>query len=215
MNVSAAVLAIGLLALGIPGAAAQSTSMQAQTMPEILTETGQVLLAGKPVPYLIRHLPVNSFPELPPGIADLLNVRGCTIPQTYEARRPENVVHASLERAGSSDWAVLCSTHGSVSLLVFLEGSTKNGSGIAGSKLTVLATALETQRLQPYPGGQKLGFNWGIDPASPEQVHQARTGMGTPPAQLDHDALADSVVDHRTIFHFYATSAWTVLPSPE
>ena len=52
-------------------------------------------------------------------MAETLNQRGCMIPQTYEAHQPENVVHASLERAGSSDWAVLCSAQGTVSLLIF------------------------------------------------------------------------------------------------
>ena len=61
--------------------------------------------------------PVSSFPELPAEGQDLLNQRGCMIPQTYAAHHPENVVHASLERAGSSDWAVLCSTKGKVPLL--------------------------------------------------------------------------------------------------
>ena len=43
------------------------------------------------------------------------------VPQTYEARAPENVVHASLERKGSDDWAVLCSVNGSTTLYVFFQ----------------------------------------------------------------------------------------------
>ena len=77
------------------------------------------MIDGHPTPYLIRHLPVSSFPDLPPAVQEQLDRRGCLIPQTYEAHQPENVVHASLERPGSSDWAVLCSAQGTVSLLVF------------------------------------------------------------------------------------------------
>ncbi len=84
-----------------------------------LNTSGQVIVDGHSTPYLIRHLPVNSFPQLPPAVQDALTRRGCLIPQTYEAHQPENVVHASLERPGSSDWAVLCSANGTVSLLVF------------------------------------------------------------------------------------------------
>ncbi len=127
--------------------------------------------------------------------------RGCLIPQTYEAHGPENVVHASLESRGSSDWAVLCSANGAVSLARLFRRQY--------GEPTVLATAPETERLQSHGSSNVLGFNWGIDPASPEDVHEAQLGMRHPPPRLDHDALADSVIDSRTIYHFYSVNAWT------
>jgi hypothetical protein len=176
-----------------------------------LAESGQIVVAGHSTPYLIRHLPVSSFPELPAGVVDLLNRRGCLVPQTYEAHQPENVVHASLERAGSSDWAVLCSVKGTVSLLVFFESGASQGVG----QPLVLASAPETERLQVHDPTGVLGFNWGIDPASPAQVREAQFGMEHRPPSLDHDALADSVVEHRTVYHFYAKSAWTLVDMPD
>jgi hypothetical protein len=152
-------------------------------------------------------LPVSSFPEVPAALAELLNQRGCLIPQTYQAHRPENVIHASLERAGSSDWAVLCSAQGTVSLLVFFAS--------APAQLEVLAAAPETERLQAHDASGVLGFNWGIDPASPARIRDAQTGMAHRPPRLDHDAVADSVVEHRTIYHFYLRSVWTVLEMPD
>jgi hypothetical protein len=177
---------------GLLSACALITAQQPPSLTQ-LTESGQILVAGRPTPYLIRHLPVSSFPELPAGVQALLNRRGCMIPQTYEAHHPENVIHASLERAGSSDWAVLCSAQGTVSLL---------------------ASTPETQRLQTHDPTGVLGFNWGIDPASPAQVREAQSGMKPRPLRLDHDALADSVVEHRTVYHFYAKSAWTLVAMP-
>jgi hypothetical protein len=172
-----------------------------------LIESGHILLDGHSTPYLIRHLPLSSFPGLPGELIVLLTQRGCLIPQTYEAHRPENVIHASLERAGSSDWAVLCSQRGTVSLLVFFSSAPAN--------LLVLSAAPETERLQSHDPSGVLGFNWGIDPASPEQVHQAQAGLVDHPARIDHDALADSVVEGRTVFHFYSKNAWTILEMPE
>ena len=64
-----------------------------------LVRSGQIQVDGRSTPYVIRHLPVSSFPELPEAVAKALNERGCLIPQTYQAHRPENVVEASLERA--------------------------------------------------------------------------------------------------------------------
>ncbi len=172
-----------------------------------LNQSGQILLDGHATPYLIRHLPLSSFPGLPDELVALLTQRGCLIPQTYEAHHPENVIHASLERAGSSDWAVLCAERGTVSLLVFFSSSPAN--------LLVLSAAPETERLQSHDPTGVLGFNWGIDPASPEQIHQAQAGLVDHPARLDHDALADSVVEGRTIYHFYSKNAWTILEMPD
>jgi hypothetical protein len=168
-----------------------------------LVESGQIIVDGHPTPYVIRHLPISSFPDLPPAIQQQLDHRGCLIPQTYEAHGPENVVHASLERPGSSDWAILCSARGTVSLLVFF--------GDDSSQTFTLASAPETERLQTHDPSGVLGFNWGIDPASPEQIHDAQLPMRHPPPRLDHDALADTLVDRHTVYHFYLKSAWIVL----
>ncbi len=178
-----------------------------QQAPAPLNVSGQIVIAGQSIPYLIRHLPISSFPNLPDELAVLLNRRGCLIPQTYEAHHPENVVHASLERLGSSDWAVLCSAQGTVSLLVFFSSDP--------ARLLVLSAAPETERLQAHDPSGVLGFNWGIDPASPEQVRQAQASLLRRPAPVDHDALADSLVDQHTVYHFYLKNAWIVLEMPE
>jgi hypothetical protein len=192
----------GLVCLGGVASAQQPAQVSSH-----LIESGQVNLDGRSVPYRIRRLPVTSFPELPAAVADTLNQRECLIPQTYEAHRPENVVHASLEYVGSSDWVVLCSSHGTVSLLVFF--------GSAQGDPTELAHSAETDRLQQHDGSGTLGFNWGIDPASPQAVRQAQSSMEHHPPLLDHDALADSVIDHRVVYHFYTKSKWTLVDMPE
>ncbi|MGA7340959.1 MAG: hypothetical protein WBE72_25235 [Terracidiphilus sp.] len=175
--------------------------------PGPLIESGQIVVAGHPTSYLIRHLPPSSFPGLPVAIQELLSLRGCLIPQTYEAHRPENVVEASLERHGSSDWAVLCSENGTVSLLVFF--------GDGGGQPRVLASAPETERLQFHGVSGVLGFDWGIDPATPEQVHEAQAGMQQSPPRLDHDALEDSIIDQTTVYHYFSGNAWTVVQTSD
>ena len=169
--------------------------------------SGHVEVNGRSTPYLIRHLPVTSFPQLPAAVQSVLNQRGCTIPQTYEAHAPENVVSASLERRGVMDWAVLCSEHGTVALLVFFA----NG----GAEPTVLASAPETERLEAHGADGVLGFDWGIDAASPQQVREAQTGMKSRPPLLDHDALADSRIDRATVYHYFSANAWTVVATAD
>jgi hypothetical protein len=187
----------------IPATAQDSVPIENRNAAAPLIESGQIIVDGHPTPYLIRHLPVSSFPDLPPAIQQQLDHRDCLIPQTYEAHGPENVVHASLERPGSSDWAILCSAQGTVSLLVFF--------GDGSSQPFTLASAPETERLQSHDQSGVLGFNWGIDPATPEQVHDVQLPMRHPPPRLDHDALADTLVDRHTVYHFYLKSAWIVL----
>jgi len=202
----------GLLCASSLAALPQQVETPAQpAASQPLNSSGRIMFEGRLTPFLIRHLPVSSFPQLPANVAGALNQRGCMIPQTYEAHGPENVVHASLERAASSDWAVLCSVEGKVSLLVFFGG----GSERDAAAPVVLASAEEIDRLQAQPGSGVLGFNWGMDGASPEQVHQAQSGLATRPARVDHDALADSVIEGRTVYRFYARNAWKILEMPD
>jgi hypothetical protein len=172
--------------------------------PDPLIQTGTVSIAGKAAPYLIRNLPVSSFPELPPAVAASLTARDCLIPQTYEAHRPENVIHASLKSPGSSDWAVLCAAHGQVSLLIFFSGADANNP-------IVLRAVTETDRLQAHDTTGQLGFNWGIDPASPQRIHDAQAGMTRRPPMLDHDGLADTTLDRQTVYRLYRNGVWDVL----
>jgi len=189
-------------------AAFSATALAPAAFSQQLNESGQVTVLGHNVPYLIRHLPVNAFPDLPATIADQLNERQCLIPQSYEAHHPENVVHASLERPGSSDWAVLCSARGKVSLLVFF--------GMApASRPSVMGVAEETQRLQRHDSTGVLGFNWAIEVASPETVHEAQSGMEKKPPRPDHDALADITLDRTTIYRFFKKGSWTVVDTSD
>ena len=184
-----------------------AASAQQPQPSEPLNSSGQITINGHSAPYLVRHLPISAFPQLPTPVQDQLTLRGCLIPQTYQAHRPENVVHASLERPGSSDWAVLCSVGGTVSLLVFFDGAAANPS--------VLSKTIETSCLQWHNAAGILGFDWAIDPASPQDVHVAQLGMRRLPSRIDHDALADSLIDQRTLYHFYSSSNWTLIDTAD
>jgi hypothetical protein len=73
----------------------------------------------------IVRLPPTVFPDLPGNLAGELQRRGCTIPQPYTDRRA-NVIQGEFAKPGQTDWAVLCSTKGYTSLLVFWNGSATN-----------------------------------------------------------------------------------------
>jgi len=205
MRLAGIMLAIAALAAALAG------GMRAQAGPAAgaaqLNVAGHVTVDGRPVNYLIRHLPVNAFPELPAKVKAELDRRGCLIPQSYEARRPENVVRGAFEKAGTQDWAVLCSAQGTAQLLVFFAS--------APDKPAMLISWPETQRLQAHDATGSLGFNWAIDRATPEQIHTAQAGMTPRPAKLDHDAVADMVIDRKRVDHYFAKGEWSKLDVPE
>ena len=210
LNASVSVLIALAAASGFP----RATFPQAAAPPsdplrsDPLTKTGQVAVDGRMTPYVIHYLPPSSFPNLPVPIVDFLNRRDCMIPQTYEAHHPENVVHAALEHAGAQDWALLCSAKGTVSLMVFFASAPETPM--------VLVAAPEAEHLQVHGAARALGFDWGIDPASPERIHEAQTGLQHRPPPPDHDAIANSVIDQRTAYYLYSKAGkWTLVDLPE
>jgi hypothetical protein len=174
---------------------------------DAFSSSGQATVGGKTRQYKVEHLPASSFPALPTAVAAELNRRGCLIPQTFEAHGPENVIHGSFRRPGSNDWAVLCSARGTVSFLVFFEGEVANP--------VVLRTSEENSQLEPNNATGKLEFDWAIDRATPEQLHEAQAGIRPRPAPPDHDAIADSTIDGATMYWLYTGSAWSVTQTTE
>jgi hypothetical protein len=175
-----------------------------------ITERGDLTINGKSTPYLIRRLPITTFPDLPSPIAAELTRRSCMIPQSYQAHRPENVIHGSFESPTSSDWAVLCSTGSRVTLLVFFS------STVAASPITpiILDEADEKSLLQPHDLTGILGFNWGIDAATPAAVHDAQAALDHRPIQPTHDSVVLSRLEHRTTYRLYEKGHWTELEMP-
>jgi len=186
--------------LGLSAARAQSSAAP-------LDQSGEINFEGRVTQYRIRNLPVSSFPDLPLAIAAALISRGCIIPQTYEAKRPENVIHGSFERPGSVDWAVLCFTDGSrIALLVFFASGSADAPKVLDSASWMLC-------LEPRNGSGELGFGWGIDPASPRRIHDAQAAMPHRPPAPDHDAIADTTIDRGTVYHLYRNGAWETVPT--
>ena len=206
MKIAAGIL-VGLISAVVCGSFTASGQEQSPSPSQSFDESGRTTVEGKTVSYLIRRLPVQSFAELPDTVAQILTQRECLIPQTYQAHRPENVIHASFDRPGSSDWAVLCSAHGNVDLLVFFARS-------PGMPITI-ASAPELQRIQRHDSTGVFGFDWGIDPVSPRQVHEVQSGLQRNAAPVDHDALADTVLNQKTTYHFFAHDQWTKLDVPQ
>jgi hypothetical protein len=78
------------------------------------------------IPPLLRPgIPVSHFRELPSGVANDLNLRGCNIV------RGNNVISEDFDGSGQRDWAVLCQRDHQASLFLYLAGS--DGPAIFGT----------------------------------------------------------------------------------
>jgi len=166
-------------------------------------ETGQTHLAnGKEITYRIRLLPLASFPELPPAISAQLVQRHCLIPQTYQAKRPENVIHGAFIEKGSDDWAALCSQDGTTTLYV-----------ISGNQPTA-PIALRSQKNSEwlgtrYSASPNYGSAWGIALRKPSEIrfndkHQLR-------AAADHDGIEDAFLEKSSTIHYCEDGNWIIL----
>jgi hypothetical protein len=157
-------------------------------------ESGQVVVAGQTHSYRIRRLPLSSFPELPASVSSALAQRGCTVPQTWEAKRPENVIHGAFYQAGHQDWAILCSLHGESSLFVF-----RDGMGVP----LELMSYRDKDRLASVNETGQFGYAWAIDPAPPSRFKQFAPGQ-----HFDHEGIEDSLIENSSTLRYFRDGQW-------
>ena len=137
---------------------------------------------GQPPP----QLQPSAFRELPKNLVTDLERRECTIPQPFTNRKA-NVIQGEFDKPGQTDWAVLCSTHGSTSLLIFWNGSSRN--------MTVL------NRNPDDPGRI---FDWFIRPVDRKFImdHYRAYGGPKPPA-IDHQGIESGGETASVVLYYY------------
>ena len=180
------------------GISALWTAAQSTTVPQLTeqVETGQVTLHdGHQLGYRIRLLPLASFPGIPDAVRAELEARSCMVPQTYEAKQPENVIHGAFQQKGSTDWAVLCSAKDASSLLVFFADRPHAPFTLASGK--------DSQWIAVTPGGQVRGFAWGIDAIGPAEISQQ---VHADPSAFDHDGVDDQFIERTSTIHYCCKS---------
>lgn len=196
-GVLAALLTVSLLTSPQNAPPAQPPAVNAERV-----ESGSTLSPdGKPIAWRIRLLPVSSFPDLPAAVAAELRRRQCMIPQSFEARQPENVIHGALRSPGSSDWAALCSSQGATTLLVFFAGEFESP--------TALRTQSDTAWLGAEPGSSVFGSAWGIAVRSAAELRSSPDLRRT--AAIDHDAIDDARLERSFTIHYFKAGQWISL----
>ena len=145
-----------------------------------------------------------AFPQLPGRVRRNLRARGCTIPQTFAATRPHNVISGEFAWRGQTDWTVLCSRHRVSSILVFWGGSTKS--------VAEIAKAADSDFLQVVGGDGEIGFSRSIGAVGRDYIltHYREYG-GRKPPPIDHQGINDAFVEKASSVLYYHRGRWLKL----
>lgn len=167
-------------------------------------ETGQFRSNdGRQESYRIRLLPVSSFPQIPNQVASQLERMRCMIPQSFEARQPENVIEGAFRAPGSRDWAALCSVDGTTTLYVFFAGHY--------DRPEALRSQADTLWLGAEPGSRIYGSAWGVAVRPASDLRALRSLHGA--AQFDHDGIEDAYLEHSATVHYWQAGQFLALSS--
>jgi len=155
----------------------------------------------------IRRTPPSDFPDLPAGIKAVLAKRGCGIPQPtagIEKTRPlKNVIRGEFFVNGQEAWAVLCSSRGSSTILVFRDRS--------GAKPEEIAPAEDKNYLQG-DGPGKIAYSREIDPVGRKYIMDHFRAYGGPePPPIDHQGIDDVFLEKASVTYYWYHGKWLQL----
>jgi hypothetical protein len=176
----------------------QDERLSAPAMP--FPEWQALLNAGR---RQIQRLPVEAFPELPPLVAGTLKRIGCAVPQAFESPGRQgwrNLIRGRFYEAQRESWAVLCSTRGTVRLLVFRDEWDRNPETLHGG--------LESYCMQ-MTGEKTAGFSWAItvaDEAVIRRYNREYRGPRLPP--IDHDGIESHFLGKASVILYRRGGRW-------
>jgi hypothetical protein len=145
-----------------------------------------------------------AFADLSTQVRQVLEQRGCTVPQTYANPTPHNVVRGRFTSAAQLDVAVLCSRERVSSILVFRGGSSTD--------VAELASSPDAEFLQGVGPGNLVGYSRSVASASPKYIqdHYDRYG-GSKPPPLDHDGIDDGFDGKASVVWYWYGGRWLQL----
>jgi hypothetical protein len=150
-----------------------------------------------------KRLAPAQFVDLPVGVRTELERRGCTIPQPFTAKRPENVIKGRFTSANQTDWAVLCSRQRTSSILVF--------RGLDSAAVEIAAQA-DISSLQTIDGDGAIGYSRAIAVATSRYIQDHHNTYGGPkPPPLDHEGINDIFVEKGSLVWYWYRGVWLKL----
>jgi hypothetical protein len=151
----------------------------------------------------VRLLRVENYPELPSVVVAVLQSRRCTIPQPHQDGPARNVVKGEFFRKGQKGWAVLCSSGGKSSILVFRNNSDSGPDKIAESP--------DNQFLIDTGQG---GTVYSREISAVDQEFMLRhygAYDGPKPPPIDHNGIDDAFLEKASITWYWHNGEWMQL----
>lgn len=144
------------------------------------------------------------FADLPVTVQSELERRGCTIPQPFTAKRPENVIKGRFTSASQTDWAVLCSRQRASSILVFRGG--------VASAAVEIASEPDINSLQTIDGNGTIGYSRAIAVANGRYIQDHYQTYGGPkPPPIDHEGINDIFIEKGSLVWYWYQGRWLKL----
>lgn len=151
----------------------------------------------------IRRVPLSAFPQLPAAVARVLGSRGCEIPQPRADGPAVNAIRGEFSAKGEAGWAVLCSSGGSSSILVFRDDSDGNPEELARTEDIVYLQDL---------GSEGIVYSREITAVGRDFIVQHYRAYGGPePPPIDHQAIDDAFLEKASVVHYRYQRKWLQL----
>jgi hypothetical protein len=157
----------------------------------------------------VNRLSPEIFNILPKKIQNYLKSNNYLIPQTYDEKKPHNVISGQFIKEGQKDWAVLASKNFSSSILIFLNSNTGK------ENIIEILPEKDINYLQVI-GENKIGFSRRILSVNKDKLamdendlsyyHQEYGDENPPP--VTHDGICDSFVDKGSVIYYYYNGKW-------
>src|SRR3989475_11589669 len=148
----------------------------------------------------ILSVPPDVFPELSDAIISLLRGRGCKIPQPSAIGPPRNVIHGDFFAQGQTAWAVLCSSGGFSSILVFRDNLDAHPEELARSE--------DKGYLQDV-GNDTIQYSREITAVDRKFIMTHYRAYGGPePPPIDHHGIDDAFMEKASVTHYWYEGKW-------
>ena len=175
----------------------------------LLFGVNRALAQAGPTPDSIRRLSPAAFPSLPVSIRRDLEIRGCLVPQPWDAffpagragqePTPRNVIRGAFTAAGVDEWVVLCSVSDTSRILIY-----RVAVGRTARVLDSLLPAPDRRWMQGVGGGQ-WGYSRLVQTLPLQKIRAWRSDIDgrAIPQPIDHDGIVQVFLDKAAEGFYY------------
>jgi hypothetical protein len=152
----------------------------------------------------IVRVPPIYFLNMPDAVRQVLEARGCTVPQAWGEKWPGNAVRGHFISPSSDDWAVLCS-RGEVASIVVISG---------GRVVASLASSPDENHMAGVLPG-RTAYERQIERIAPKEIERYCRLFGEKCPPIRHDGIEDFVKSNASEVRYFDRGKWVRLPGAD